>query len=313
VDHDADSVRAWKSGAVTRGIDPPRAANAPATERLPDHGLRTRSLQADCAQCAGLCCVALAFTKSGGFGFDKDPGEPCSNLQVDNRCAIHPVLRERGFPGCTVFDCQGTGQKITQVTFAGSSWREEPESRELMFVTFQVMRPLHELLWYLNDALARPEAHALEAELAALYVETDELTRRSADEVVAVDVRAQRDRVDLLLVQASALVRAAARRRRAVSAAADQAGPGAELLGADLEGADLRGVNLRGACLIAANLRKADLSGSDLIGADLRDTDVGGADLSGALYLTQFQANAAKGDARTRLPTAISRPSHWAA
>jgi hypothetical protein len=257
--------------------------------------------------------VALAFTRSGGFGFDKGAGEPCANLQDDNRCSIHPVLRERGFPGCTVFDCQGTGQKITQVTFAGRSWREEPKSRELMFVTFQVMRPLHELLWYLNDALARPEAGSLEAELAGLYAETDELTRRSADEVLAVDVRAQRGRVDLLLVQASALVRAAARGRRVASAAVGRAGPGAELFGADLEGADLRGANLRGAHLIAANLRGTDLTGADLIGADLRDTDLGGADLSGALYLTQFQANAAKGDARTRLPAAVSRPSHWAA
>jgi len=298
---------------VTPGIDLPEAAPPPAAERPSAHDLRTRSLQADCASCAGLCCVALAFTRSGGFGFDKEAGEPCVNLEDDNGCRIHPVLRKRGFPGCTVFDCQGTGQKITQVTFGGRSWRDEPESRELMFVTFQVMRPLHELLWYLNDALARPEAQPLEAELTALYEETDELTRRSADDVLAVDVRAQRERVDLVLTQASSLVRAAARHRRVPSRAARRAGPGAELLGADLEGADLRGVNLRGAHLIAANLRGTDLAGADLIGADLRDTDVCGADLSGALYFTQFQANAAQGDGRTRLPAAVSRPSHWAA
>jgi hypothetical protein len=182
-----------------------------------------------------------------------------------------------------------------------------------MFDTFQVMRPLHELLWYLNDALGRPEVRALEAELDALYQETDELTRRSADDVLAVDVRAQRERVDLVLTQASSLVRAAARDRRVASRAARRAGPGAELLGADLEGVDLRGVNLRGAQLIAANLRGTDLGGADLIGADMRDTDVSGADLSGALYFTQFQANAARGDSRTRLPAAVSRPSHWAA
>jgi hypothetical protein len=313
VDDDREDAQPWKSDAVTPGIDLPEAAVPPATERPSAHDLRTRSLQADCAHCAGLCCVALAFTRSGGFGFDKEAGEPCSNLEEDNRCGIHPVLRERGFPGCTVFDCQGTGQKITQVTFAGHSWREEPESRELMFVTFQVMRPLHELLWYLNDALTRPEALALEPELAALYDEIDALSRQSADEVLALDVRAQRERVDVVLTQASSLVRAAARDRRVASRAAHQAGPGAELLGADLEGADLRGVNLRGAHLIAANLRGTNLAGADLIGADMRDTDVRGADLSGALYLTQFQANAAKGDSRTGLPAAVSRPSHWAA
>ena len=297
---------------MTSAIDLPEAA-PPGTEHPSDQDLRTRSLQADCASCAGLCCVALAFTRSGGFGFDKEAGEPCTNLEQDNRCRIHPVLRERGFAGCTVFDCQGTGQKVTQITFAGRSWRDEPESRELMFVTFQVMRPLHELLWYLNDALARPEAQALAVELRALYDETDELTRRSADDVLAVDVRAQRERVEVVLRQASNLVRAVARDHRVPSRAARRARPGADLLGADLEGADLRGANLRGAHLIAANLRGSDLAGADLIGADLRDADVCGADLSGALYLTQFQANAAKGDGRTRLPTAVSRPSHWAA
>lgn len=296
---------------MTPGVDPSPAASTPPTEPLPSHEVRTRSLQADCANCAGLCCVALAFTRSGGFGFDKGAGEPCRNLQDDNRCSIHPVLRERGFPGCTVFDCQGTGQKITQITFGGHGWREEPESRELIFVTFQVMRPLHELLWYLNDALARPEAGSLEPELAALYAETEALTLLSADEVLRVDVRAQRERVEVLLSQVSTAVRARARGDRAKSGAAAKARPGADLLGADFEGADLRGANLRGAHLIAANLRDTDLAGADLIGADMRDTDVRGADLSTALYLTQFQANAAVGDARTRLPSGVSRPSHW--
>ena len=97
----------------------------------------------------------------------------------------------------------------------------------------------------------------------------------------------------------------------AKSRAAAEARPGANLIGADLEGVDLRGANLRGAHLIAANLRDTDLAGADLIGADMRDTDVCGADLSGALYLTQFQANAAAGDGRTRLPSGVSRPSHW--
>ncbi|WP_435798157.1 pentapeptide repeat-containing protein [Streptomyces decoyicus] len=50
---------------------------------------------------------------------------------------------------------------------------------------------------------------------------------------------------------------------------------------------------------------------ADLIGADLRDADLGGADLTGALFLTQAQLNAAKGDAATRLPAALSRPAHW--
>ena len=68
-------------------------------------------LAADCANCAGLCCVALAFTRSADFAFDKPAGDPCVNLLDDFRCDIHPDLRDRGFKGCTVFDCLGAGQR----------------------------------------------------------------------------------------------------------------------------------------------------------------------------------------------------------
>lgn len=32
------------------------------------------SLQADCARCFGLCCVALPYARSADFAFDKDGG-----------------------------------------------------------------------------------------------------------------------------------------------------------------------------------------------------------------------------------------------
>ncbi|MDD4239764.1 MAG: pentapeptide repeat-containing protein, partial [Desulfotomaculaceae bacterium] len=66
-----------------------------------------------------------------------------------------------------------------------------------------------------------------------------------------------------------------------------------------------------GAYLIAADLRGVDLSGTDFIGADFRDADLRGADLTRSIFLTQAQLNAAKGDAGTRLPPALTRPTHW--
>jgi uncharacterized protein YjbI with pentapeptide repeats len=50
---------------------------------------------------------------------------------------------------------------------------------------------------------------------------------------------------------------------------------------------------------------------ADLIGADFRDADLSGADLTGSIFFTQAQVNAAKGDAATKLPPALSRPAHW--
>ena len=272
---------------------------------------RRATLRADCASCVGLCCVGLAFGRSAEFAFDKDAGDPCVNLQEDYRCGIHPVLRERGFSGCTTFDCLGAGQKVTQETFGGASWRSAPaEEREELFATFQVMRPLHELLWYVDDALSREPAAELAADLGRAWAQTEALTHQDARGVLTTDVGAQRERVRGLLQQVSALVRADASPGRP-SAAARRARPGADLAGARLAGADLRGADLRGALLVEADLRRADLRGADLIGADLRGADLAGADLSSALYLAPFQVSAARGDARTRLPAALARPGHW--
>jgi len=270
------------------------------------------TLVADCAHCAGLCCVALAFAKSADFAFDKDAGEPCANLQDDFRCGIHPQLRQRGFKGCTVFDCFGAGQKVTQRTFAGQSWRQAPDARELMFTVFQVMRQLHELLWYLHEAIAMPQTRPIRGELDRVFAETERLTGEQAAAIIAIDIGSHRDRVNAVLSRASEFARADTRGAPNVSKGSRAIRPGADLIGAKLAGHDLRGANLRGSYLIAADLRRTDLRGADLIGADLRDADLSAADVSESLFLTQSQLNAAKGDAETKIPTSLTRPTHWA-
>jgi hypothetical protein len=266
-----------------------------------------RDLMADCGDCFGLCCVALAFAKSADFALDKAAGDPCVNLDEGFRCTIHPHLRESGFKGCTVFDCFGAGQKVSQHTYDGKSWLAEPGNREEMFAVFPIMRQLHELLWYLDEALRMPAAAALQPELERATARVEAVTELPAQRILETDLEALRAPVADLLRLASGLVRAGL--RGADLAGADLAG--ADLAGADLAGQNLHGAELRGALLIAADLRDADLSFADLIGADLRDANLAGADLAGALYVTQLQVNAARGDSRTKLPPSVTRPSHW--
>ncbi|CAM3428200.1 pentapeptide repeat-containing protein [Kibdelosporangium persicum] len=259
-------------------------------------------LRADCSRCFGLCCVALPFAASADFAISKDAGKPCPNLLADYRCGIHAGLRERGFPGCTVFDCFGAGQQVSQVTFAGRDWRGDPGRAKRMFQVFPVMRQLHELLWYLTEAMSLDAARGLRDQLAAALEETEKLTHASAETMIELDLPAHRSKINELLLRASELARAGT------------GGPnrrGADLIGAKLRGADLRGASLRGALLIGADLRGADLRLADLIGADLRDTDLTGADLTGSIFLTQSQVNAARGDATTKLPPSLTRPAHW--
>ncbi|MFE0107157.1 pentapeptide repeat-containing protein [Streptomyces sp. NPDC059009] len=266
-------------------------------------------LHADCGSCFALCCVALAFTASADFAADKAAGTPCGNLQEDFRCGIHGELRSKGYGGCTVYDCFGAGQKVSQVTFGGRSWRGAPAGhRRAMFDALPVMRQLHELLWYLGQAVELPAARPLGGELRAAYERVDRLTRAAPEEFAAVDPAAERQDVNGLLLRVSELVRA-----KAGGGGKKKNRRGADLMGARLRGADLRGADFRGAYLIGADLRGADLRGADLIGADLRGANLCGADLTGSLFLTQTQVNAAQGDGGTRLPKgALTRPAHWA-
>jgi uncharacterized protein YjbI with pentapeptide repeats len=261
-------------------------------------------LRADCARCFGLCCVALPFAASADFAVDKAAGQPCTHLGTDFRCAIHAHLRERGFPGCTVFDCFGAGQKVSQTTFGGRDWRQAPHTAARMFAVLPVMRQLHELLWYLTEAVTLPAAQPIHPDLRRALAETDRLTHGSADELAALDVASVRHRVNVLLTRTSDLVRATVPGRR-------KNHRGADLIGATLRGARLRGANLRGAYLVAADLTGADLRTADLIGADLRNANLSGADLTGSIFLTQSRLDAARGDATTRLPRTVRRPAHW--
>ncbi|HZG89582.1 MAG TPA: hypothetical protein VEZ42_05155, partial [Pseudonocardia sp.] len=146
-------------GADPSGGDGPGAD--PAGAGRPD----TDELRADCTRCAGLCCTVLGFAASADFAEDKAPRTPCRHLRTDFRCRIHADLVERGYPGCTAYDCFGAGQLTTQVTFGGRTWRDAPETAAAVFDAFGVQRRLQELRWYLRQARALPAAAPLHPDL----------------------------------------------------------------------------------------------------------------------------------------------------
>jgi uncharacterized protein YjbI with pentapeptide repeats len=267
----------------------------------PDEG---RELRADCARCFGLCCVVPAFSASADFAIDKPAGQPCRHLRPDFGCGIHSDLRRRGFRGCAVYDCFGAGQRVSQVTFGGRDFRQDPQVAREMGTVFPVVRRLHELMWYLTAALALPDARPVHAELRRALRETDDLAGGGAGELARLDIGGHWQRMNALLVRASELARAAVPAPRPEHRGADLAG--ARLAGARLDGASLRGARLIGADLSGARLRLADLTG-----ADLRDADLSGADLAESLFVTQAQLDAAAGNAATRLPGRLERPAHW--
>ncbi|MCM3738477.1 pentapeptide repeat-containing protein [Bacillus cytotoxicus] len=276
------------------------------------HDTSFNGLRADCENCFGLCCVALPFAASADFAIDKDGGTPCKNLQSNFRCSIHKNLRKQGFKGCTVFECFGAGQKVSQVTFAGVDWKESLETAKKMFEVFPIMQQLHEMLSYLTEALTLEATRPIHSELRRAIYEMEQLSQLSPDLLLKLDIPSHRANVNELLLKTSEFVWIESNRQRKGSQKRKRINHrSANLMGANLKGADLRGANLRGTYLIAANLRGADLQAADLIGADLRDADLSGADLTGSIFLTQVQINSAKGNTHTKLPRMLTRPAHW--
>ena len=117
------------------------------------------SLAADCSRCVGLCCVAPAFAASTDFAFSKPAGVACRHLAPDASCTIHDRLIPSGFPGCVAYDCFGAGQRV--VALFGGGPRSAP-----MLSAYETVRQLHELLWYVADALSRPPAAPVHAAIA---------------------------------------------------------------------------------------------------------------------------------------------------
>ena len=261
-------------------------------------------LDANCTDCFGLCCVALRFDVSAEFAIDKPAGEPCPNLDISFRCRIHQTLRADGFAGCTTYDCFGAGQRISQETFGGVDWRQDRGSQAEMFALLPIMRQVHELLWYLGEAEQLEVPAALRDRLRGRYAELDQAADGPPTRVNELDRVSQRSAANELRTEASDHVRRAIR-------AEPPDHRGADLFAARLRSADLRAASLRGAVLVGADLRQADLRWADVTGADLRGARLDGADLTDALFLTQSQVNAARGDASTRLTQSLRRPTHW--
>lgn len=127
------------------------------------------SFKSDCANCAALCCLALAFDKGERFAHDKAAGEACKHLS-HHACSIHADLSRRGYGGCTTYECAGAGQRVTAMF--GQSWRDVPKLTAPMMDAFRTMRDIQELRQILMTARALPlpdiKADEREAWLVAL-------------------------------------------------------------------------------------------------------------------------------------------------
>ena len=98
------------------------------------------------------------------------------------------------------YDCFGAGQRVVAL-FGGSA------RSAAMLSAYEVVRQLHELLWYMTDALSRAAAAPVHGALADARSEIDASIAGGPSSIGSTDPEAHRAAVAPLLRRASSLTR----------------------------------------------------------------------------------------------------------
>lgn len=257
-------------------------------------------LKINCEKCSGLCCVALYCMKIDGFPANKETGVPCQYLRPDFRCDIHAKLGSKNMRGCLAYDCFGAGQKVTQNCFPKVDWKNNPDHANEIFQVFQIVFQLHQMEWYLLEALSLTDDEHLKSDIKSFISENERLTSLSLDEILNLNIESYRLDVNKILKQLSSMITVSSNEKN-----------GKDYLGQNFKYANLNYKDFSMALLIAADFEGCSLLGTNFLGADMRDANIKNTDLSSSVFLTQMQINSAKGNANTKLPYRISRPISW--
>lgn len=159
----------------------------------------TSKLKIDCASCSGLCCVALYCMKTDGFPEDKEAGIPCKNLMPNFHCATHGKLAKDKMRGCMAYDCFGAGQMVTQICYPDQNWRTSPNRANEIFQVFLTIFQLHQMLWYLIEAMSAVSESHLAPDIEALIVKNEQMTSLCPDEILSLDIEKHRLDVNQIL------------------------------------------------------------------------------------------------------------------
>ena len=260
-------------------------------------------MKSDCSKCSGLCCTALFFSKIDGFPKDKVSGQPCTNLLKDYRCKIHSQLEKQKMKGCIGYDCFGAGQQVTQVIYQGQTWNDIPIQSTEIFDVFVIVFKLYQIRYYLIEASSLISAQPLKKSIQCLIEENIKMCHCCPNSILSLDLEQYRLRSNYILKHVCKLLQQ--------SIHSEYKKIPANFLGSNFKGQDMSGADLSTKLLIATNFEKSVFNGTIFLGADTRDTNFKDADLSEAVFLTQGQVNAAKGNRNTKLPYQLDYPPTW--
>lgn len=273
------------------------------TKIIEEYNETLHPFKSDCSKCSGLCCTALFFSKMDGFPEDKIAGKPCINLQKDFKCKIHTELEKNKMKGCIGYDCFGAGQHVTQMIFRGQTWQDTPTQSKEIYDVFVVVFQLYQIRYFLAEALMICKTKSLSDEISNLITENEAMCNDSPKDILEIDIDSYRDRANRLIKQVCRMFLDSLGNK-------DKKCP-SDFLGKNFKNKDMSGYDFSVRLLIAANFEGCVFDGTIFLGADTRDTDFSNADLSKALFISQGQINAARGNRNTKLPKHLHYPVTW--
>lgn len=259
--------------------------------------------KANCAKCAGLCCVALYCAKKDGFPKDKEAGIPCMYLQDNFTCEIHTDLENKQMKGCIGYDCFGAGQHVTQSIYSGKTWKETSMQAQEMFAVFSVVCQLYQIRFYLVETLSMLKKNILCEKIEELVDSNIAVCENDPQTILSFPLEGYRDAVNTIIKYACEIKQEKVQTRGKPFPK--------EFLGKSFKGKDMSHVDMNGKLLIGCDFSSCTCRGALFLGADTRDANFSNANLSEAYFLSQAQVNVARGNAKTKLPMHLYRPITW--
>lgn len=254
-------------------------------------------LQIKCEACSGLCCYALYLCIGESFAIEKKAGTPCLHLQSDFRCDCYPSLHQQHMKGCTIYDCFGAGQYVTQVLYKQDTWQSKPSLKTEVCKTFPLVLQLHQILYYLVLATMLQKAQPYKDEL-----------QQAIEHVLQLRLHPSAQDITLFQTQANCILKKIS---KDIHEQYPSAKRHATAIAKNFKGSDLSGYDFTMSTMIAANLTGCNVTNANFLGADMRDVNIANTDMSKALFLTQIQLNSAIGNGNTIIPTHLTIPKNW--
>ncbi len=179
--------------------------------------------------------------------------------------------------GCLGYDCLGAGQFAVQ--------KNVPANQD-MFAVYRKLFSLHQMLWYLGEALLQKETASFHGELQMLIQTLDTVRRQPWKTVLTADI-------DSLHEQTNRLLKKTMQQKQL-----RHPSPHKHPMGKRFTNKRLRSTDFSMKSLLAADLSGCDLQGSCFLGSDMRDCRIaaGTADFTKGPAMSRAEAVQAVGE-----------------